>query len=143
MKSIPFIFLVFIPILTSLKTAENSQLTVVIDGIKEPNGEIILAIFDNESDFLEKEYTSKTIKVNKNGKATAIFDNLPKGSYSLSVIHDKNQNGKLDKNFIGLPTEGFGFSNNKMGKFGPPSFKDCEIELTQDRQEIVIKLKHI
>ena len=143
MKSISFIFLVFLPILTSFKTADNSQLIVVIDGIKKPNGEIILAIFDNEADFLKKDYKSQKVKISDDGKAIATFNNLPKGYYGVSVIHDENMNGKLDKNFIGIPTEGFGFSNNKMGTFGPPSFKDCEVELTDDKLEINIKLKHI
>lgn len=137
------VFLIYLLALTSFRMADTSQLVVVIDDIKEAEGEIIFAVFDNEVDFLQKEYTSQKVKVGDDGKVVAIFNDLPKGSYSVSVIHDKNLNGMLDKNFIGIPTEGFGFSNNKMGRFGPPSFKDCEIELVQSKVEINIKLKHI
>ncbi|MTI39866.1 DUF2141 domain-containing protein [Fulvivirga lutimaris] len=143
MKFTLSVFLVFLLAMTSFKAADTSQLVVVIDDIRDAEGEIIFAVFNNEQDFLQKEYTSQKVKVGEDGKVVAIFNDLPKGNYSVSVIHDKNLNGKLDKNFIGIPTEGFGFSNNKMGRFGPPSFKDCEIELVQSKVEINIKLKHI
>ncbi len=133
-----FLFLVQNP----LKSTDNGKLIVAIEGIKEAKGVMIIAIFDNESDFLNKEYVNQKVTISDDGNAKAVFNNLPKGSYSVSVIHDQNSNGKLDKNFFGIPTEGFGFSNNKMGKFGPPSFEECNVQLSGEQVEISIKLKH-
>ena len=127
----------------SVNTTDYGKLVVAIDGIKEAKGEMIIAIFNNETDFLKKEYLNQSIKIDIDGNAKAVFENLPKGNYSISVIHDKNSNGKLDKNFFGIPIEGFGFSNNKMGKFGPPSFEECNIQLEGGQTEVSIKLKHI
>lgn len=143
MKIFQLFILVSLLALSSFKPVDHGRLVVVIEGIKEPKGELILAVFNNESDFLKKEFKSQKVKVDDSGKVLISFDDLPKGNYSISVIHDENLNGKLDKNFVGIPKEGFGFSNNKMGTFGPPSFKDCEIVLAQDKLEINIMLKHM
>ena len=69
------------------------------------------------------------------------FDNLTSGSYAVSVIHDENANNTLDTNWIGIPKEGYGFSGNKMGLAGPPSFNDAEVTL-QTSQRVVIKMRY-
>ena len=60
------------------------------------------------------------------------INNLKPGSYSFKYFHDKNNNNKIDTNFIGIPKEGFGFANNAMNKFGPPDFKKTVFEVKQD-----------
>lgn len=124
-------------------TTSNGDLVVVVDNIKERKGELILALFNSESDFLKKGVKSMTVKVSKGGLTKAKFTDIPKGNYSISVIHDVNENGELDKNFAGMPKEGFGFSNNKMGIFGPPTFEECLVELTADQNEVKIALRKL
>ncbi|MFZ2959604.1 MAG: DUF2141 domain-containing protein [Candidatus Ozemobacteraceae bacterium] len=51
------------------------------------------------------------------------FSGIPSGTYGISVLHDENRNRKMDKNWLGLPKEGYGASNNARARFGPPSFK--------------------
>ena len=60
------------------------------------------------------------------------INNLKPGNYSFKYFHDKNNNNKIDTNFIGIPKEGFGFANNAMNKFGPPDFKKTVFEVKQD-----------
>ena len=60
------------------------------------------------------------------------INNLKPGSYSFKYFHDKNNNNKIDTNFIGIPKEGFGFANNAMNKFGPPDFKKTIFEVKLD-----------
>lgn len=124
-------------------TTENGDLVVIVDNIKEHKGELVLALFNSESDFLIKGIKSMKVKVSKDGYTTARFNDIPTGSYSISVFHDVNENGELDKNFAGLPKEGFGFSNNKMGVFGPPSFEECLIEITATQNEVKIDLRKL
>ena len=52
---------------------------------------------------------------------------LPAGTYALALVHDENDNLKIDTGLFGIPTEGFCFSKNAMGLFGPPSFKDAAV----------------
>jgi len=65
---------------------------------------------------------------------------LKEGIYAISLFIDSNDNKKLDKNLIGIPTEQYGFSNNAMGFLGKPSFKNASFELIKN-SEIKIKLK--
>ncbi|MBL6715485.1 MAG: DUF2141 domain-containing protein [Pseudomonadales bacterium] len=60
---------------------------------------------------------------------TATFE-LPGGTYAVGVFHDVDGDEALSKNFLGIPKEPFGFSNNVRGRFGPPSFKDASISIT-------------
>lgn len=54
---------------------------------------------------------------------------LPPGDYAISAIHDENDNKKLDKSFIGMPTEGVAFSNNAKISFGPPKFEKARFHI--------------
>ena len=65
---------------------------------------------------------------------------LPDGIYAIGLYVDSNKNEKLDTNFLGIPTEQFGFSNNAKGRFGPPSFESASFELDAFK-EISINLK--
>jgi len=62
-----------------------------------------------------------------------VFENLPYGNYAVSVLHDENSNGKMEKNFFGIPKEGFAFSNNYAPKIKAPSFTDAMISLKKSR----------
>jgi uncharacterized protein (DUF2141 family) len=71
---------------------------------------------------------------------TLTFENLPFGTYAVSVHHDINENGRLDKNFFGIPREPFGVSNNPKKFFGPPSFDQAKFLFKESNQKIVIEL---
>ena len=66
------------------------------------------------------------------------FNNLTPGKYAVRYYHDENMNGKMETNLVGKPTEGYGFSNNVIGKFGPPPFEKWLIEINDDKK-IVLK----
>ncbi|PQJ76164.1 hypothetical protein BTO13_06485 [Polaribacter gangjinensis] len=119
---------------------ETFTLTVEVFGLKKNTGKVFLAVFDNEGTFLKTDKEVKGMSVIiVNNKAIAQFKGLKKGDYALSLFHDKNNNNKLDTNFIGIPKEPYAFSNNATGFMGPPSFKDSKISLNADKT-IAIKL---
>jgi len=107
--------------------AWSQTMEVVIKNVDASVGNIAAALFSNEADFLKTRFAAKKVKANK-GEVHLIFENIPVGKYALSVYHDANTNGELDKNLIGIPKEGFGFSNDAMGMFGPPDFKDASFD---------------
>lgn len=117
------------------------ELNVTVENIKEPKGQLIIAIFNSKEDFLEKPFKSQTVAVSQNSENIK-FTDLPQGHYSVSIIYDKNENRELDKNFFGIPTEGFGFSKKSMGAFGPPSYDDTKIKMDSD-EAITIPLKYM
>ena len=64
------------------------------------------------------------------------------GVYAVSVFHDENMNQKLDKNFVGVPNEGYGASNNPKKKMGPPNFDEAKFQLSGTEQSVEIKLMY-
>jgi uncharacterized protein (DUF2141 family) len=120
----------------------QAKLTVTLENVKGSKGSLRLGIFDSEDGFLKKAISGKVIKPNGD-KVTAVFEDLKPGKYAVSVIHDENDNGELDKKSFGIPKEGLGFSNDAMGKFGPPSFEESSFTISTEEKEIIIKMKYL
>lgn len=135
-----FMFLILVVTAPNI-LAQSGNLEVIVTGIKETKGAVKVGLFDNDKDFLKKAVYGKTVKVSGNS-ATVVFENLPVGDYAVSVIHDENENGDLDSNFMGVPTEGFGFGNNAMGMFGPPSYDKAKISWNGKGNGVEVKLKY-
>jgi len=125
----------------SFRLIDKGQVIVNIEGLKSDKGELILALFNNEDSYLKEDFIHKKVKVDNTGNTIVTFDDLPVGEYSVSVIHDENENGKLDKNVVGIPKESFGFSNVSLGWFGPPSYENTKFTLSSEKVEVTVKLK--
>ncbi len=127
-------------VMISIGAWAQAKINVKVKNIKEQKGTIRVGLFTSEENFLKKAVEGKVVKVS--GKEMNVtFENLAPGSYAVSVIHDENENGELDKNAIGIPSEGFGFGNNAMGMFGPPSFDDAKVVVDKNdvKQEIELR----
>jgi len=74
--------------------------------------------------------------------AAATFKDIPDGTYAISVLHDQNDYGKMDKNIMGIPKEGYGASNNPRKRMGPPGFDEAKFSVNQPQQTIEIKLMY-
>ena len=75
----------------------------------------------------------------ENKKSVVIFKNLPRGEYAVSFVHDENDNKKMDTNFLGIPKEDYGCSNNATGFMGPPKYEDAKFML-EENKSINIKI---
>ncbi|MEP0984979.1 DUF2141 domain-containing protein [Ekhidna sp.] len=117
----------------------SCELKIRVENIKKLQGSMKIAIYDHEDHFLKREILSKGKPI-EDHNVEFIFNGLGKGIYAISVYHDENDNGELDANFMGIPSEPYAFSNNAKGMFGPPSFEDCQFEIVDGFQEIVISL---
>jgi len=104
---------------------KEKGITVKVSGINEIKGNLLIAFYSQKNDFLneDKAVYSKIVKVNSK-TMEANFTDIKKGRYAVVVIHDANANKILDTNFLGIPTEYIGNSNNIRNYFGPPSFDD-------------------
>lgn len=120
--------------------AQNS-IKVSVDNVTNSNGNISIAVYNNEQGFLKFDQVlmSKSVKAKK-GITVINLTDLPSGTYALAIFHDENANEKLDANFLGIPKEPLGFSNAKMKTFGPPSYKECSFTLDSDK-EITVAIK--
>ncbi len=101
---------------------QNNSLKILADGFKSDNGQALYMIFKNSDGFptnLDKAFrTGKTAIKNK--KSTTVVTGLPAGVYAVIIVHDEDKSGKLNTNWIGMPKEGVGSSNNAKGM---PTFK--------------------
>ena len=122
------------------ETSEEKKLTVEITNVTSEEGQIILAIY-NSSENYDKRIAFQEVKV-KPEIDTVIFEtNLPDGEYLVMLVHDINNNGKLDTSFIGMPKEPVGLSNYD-GKGIPGKFKKHKFPVNENT-EIIIPLKKI
>lgn len=122
------------------ETAEEKRLIVKITNVTSEEGQIILAIY-NSSENYDKRIAFQEVKL-KPEIDTVIFEtNLPDGEYLVMLVHDINNNGKLDTSFIGMPKEPVGLSNYD-GKGIPGKFKKHKFSVNENT-EIIIPLKKI
>ena len=76
------------------------------------------------------------------GQAIAVFEEVPAGPFAVSVFHDEDSNGELNSAALGIPSEPYGFSGDARDLFGPPSFKEAQIELAAgETKQITIRVK--
>lgn len=116
------------------------QLTVTINNIKFVEGELYVAIYNDEDTYMDIDRTAfrEIIPVSAETESI-IFTNVPDGEYAIAVFQDLNGNGELDKKGMGLPKEPFGFSNDARGKAGPPKYEKAKFSFSGD-MNISIKL---
>ena len=141
MKIIMNTLLVSLFVLATSSVLAQNRIEVTVKNIKQQQGSIRIGLFNNEENFLKKAIEGKVVKANA-AEVKVVFENLKAGDYAVSVIHDENDNGELDKNTFGIPKEGFAFGNNAMGMFGPPSFEKAKVSVGPSVAKQVIELKY-
>lgn len=121
---------------TAMISAQEFKLEIEVNGFKNNNGKAKINLYNTQESFMKKGIKSvKTVL--KNNKTYAVFTDLPKGIYAVSMFHDENANGEIDTNFIGIPTEGYGTSNDAKGFMGPPKYEDAKFELVANRKMVI------
>jgi uncharacterized protein (DUF2141 family) len=120
-------------------------ITVRITGLRSADGNLSVALFNVKKGFPGKyERAVRKAQISAAGSQhVVVFDDVPYGTYAVAVQHDENANGKLDANFLGMPKEGVGTSNNPKSKFGPPSFDDASFVLDKKAMELTINLRYL
>ncbi len=135
MKSVfKFSLTVVMPLFSFMAFAQNTYtINVTVTNVESNKGKVFLALYNSESSFLEKVMQGTTSKIYNNSCAV-VFKNIPEGTYAVSIFHDENDNGKMDTNFVGIPKEDYGCSNNAKGFMGPPKWEDAKFELNANKQ---------
>ncbi|MBC2845706.1 DUF2141 domain-containing protein [Winogradskyella flava] len=129
---IKFVIIVAISTVFSYAQGQDTySLTVKVEDADSNDGQMFIAVYNTEANFLGKSYKGTTSKISNNS-CTVTFKDIPKGTYAVSIFHDENDNGKLDSNFLGIPKEDYGCSNNASGFMGPPKWKDAKFELKEN-----------
>ncbi len=115
--------------ITQDSTGENtntdtlSKLVINLSGMQNTNGKVNLALYNSSTSFNDPNQTFRELFLVCTGSSMTIsLDSIIPGDYAFAIFHD-------DQNFLGIPTEGFAFSNNAMGSFGPPSWTQSKFTI--------------
>ena len=123
-----------LPFLAAAATVE-----VHVTGVAAGKGSVKVAVCD-QARFLKQCLYSGSAPAREGDNTIAVRD-VPAGNWAVLAFQDVNGNGELDRNFIGIPSENYGFSRDARGKFGPPGFEDAAIEVKDGTTVAPVKLK--
>ena len=128
------------------KTSVPIVISVTIKDIKTPNGQILMGIYKDDVSF-DKEIAYKKVQAFKTKISNGILlveVKLEPGKYGISLMDDENFNGKMDYNFIGIPKEGFGFSNYYHSGLTKPKLKSFAFEVIENKNmKVEVKMKYM
>ena len=137
-----FNFIIIISMsIVALEDQENSghDVKVYVKNLKSDKGHVFIALYNKESSFLSEGFKAEKIEIS-NRNSEVIFKNIQPGIYAVSFFHDDNDNGKMDTNFLGIPKEDYGCSNNAKGFMGPPKWEDAKFEVKNEPITQIITL---
>ena len=136
------ILAIALPVLPSLSQSTSTVL-LEVSSFKNTRGTLNCRLFTKASDFPDGEgiLTLRTPITGTN--TTCTFPNVEPGTYAVAVVHDENINGKLDKNFVGVPSEGYGVSNNKTYALSAPKWDESIFTIApSESKTFQVKLRY-
>ncbi|WBA40735.1 DUF2141 domain-containing protein [Hymenobacter canadensis] len=120
--------------------AGTSSITVVVSALASTQSVVKLYFYNLRDQFLKPQgYVFKKVVMPAGQRQITLPVDLPNGEWAVAITQDMNNNDKLDKNFVGIPTEPFAFSNNVRPTLAPPDFNECKFTVSGPRV-VTIKL---
>lgn len=133
---LPILLLVAVTVISQVK---NNGLSINITGLHSNKGHVLISLFKDGNGYPDEAAKAiRTAKVSITNKSTVIsFSGIPSGNYAIAILHDENDDEKMNTNFLGIPKEGYGFSNNAIGTFGPPSFSKASFQYAANQGKVI------
>ena len=122
--------------------AQAASVTVTVTGVRDSRGVVRVAICPR-AEFLHPHCPYVGRAPAESGSVAVTIDDVPPGVYAAEAFQDANDNGNLDRNWLGLPKEGMGFSNDAPMRFGPPRFDDAAFVLGIGHAGIAFRLRYL
>jgi len=135
----PLLLLTLAPSSGAAEEASGLNIIEFRTTVREGGGVVRCGLFGRDG-WLKKPVGADTAKISGR-QALCIFKKIPAGTYGLSAFHDQNNNGKLDTNLLGMPTEDYCASNNARGVLGPPSFGDAKFDYRGGTKRLEAQMK--
>jgi uncharacterized protein (DUF2141 family) len=136
------ILAIALPVLPSLSQSTSTVL-LEVSSLKNTRGTLNCRLFTKASDFPDGEGILTVRTPIAGANTTCTFPNVEPGTYAVAVVHDENSNGKLDKNFVGVPSEGYGVSNNKTYALSAPKWDESVFTIApSESKTLQVKLRY-
>lgn len=128
------LILLLVILVSASESEKHFSLTIKVDNIKSVKGMMEIAVYKDPAKFPKVGQTHRMIRAKvESHEVSYTFEHLEEDDYAVAIFHDLNSNKVCDKNFFGIPTEAYGFSNNFKPVLSAPVFNDCDFDLTCDR----------
>ncbi len=133
-----FLSIALILVISIGNAQDNGQtITVEVNNVVNNNGKVIFGLH-TEDTFMKAESIQSAESEIKDGKVNATFKNVQPGTYAIMVLHDENDNKRMDFEPNGMPKENYGMSNNPVS-FGPPQFVDAKFMVAEEDLDLLIR----
>lgn len=146
LKFAAFFLSVFATIIFSshVNAGINGKLTVEIDGLRNDKGQVCISLFNSSVGFPSdgnKSVEKKCVPI-KEKPLFVTYEKLKFGSYAITMYHDENMNGEIDRDVLGIPSEGFGFSNNPVIRDRAPKFGEAMFLVAGENTTTKLEVKY-
>lgn len=122
--------------------AAAADLAITVANVANAQGKVLVAVCTPET-FLGPNCPYTAAEPARPGSVTVVVHKVPPGTYAVQAFHDENQNLELDRNFLGLPKEGIGFSNDAPMRFGPPRYTDATLAVAEPITRTMLTLRYL
>lgn len=136
MRTITALLAIFVSSFLNAQTDNSGTITAIVSNVNSTEGEVLFALY-TEDTFMASEPIFSAASSASGDTAEVTFENVPAGTYALLVLHDKNNNQRMDFNSNGMPLENFGTSGTPS--YGPPNWSDSKFEFEGGEREMVIR----
>jgi uncharacterized protein (DUF2141 family) len=138
-----FVVLSMLGICPSVAGADGPSVVVEIEGLRSNRGEVRGALFHSRSGWTEEGREVATCVAHIAAhRATCVLDDVEPGNYAFAFLHDEDDDGALDRDWIGIPSEGFGFSNDAAPSLGPPSYESARFEHADETTTLHVSARY-
>ncbi|SNR67238.1 Uncharacterized conserved protein, DUF2141 family [Lutibacter agarilyticus] len=142
-KILLFTTVIILISINNTNAQETCNLKVIVNGLKNSQGQIMISINQGAVGWPEENFYEQRFIAEFNAPTHIIyFENLPYGNYAIGLLHDENVNGEMNKNFIGIPKEGFAFSRNYKVMFRAPKYEEANFEVNASKKTIIIHMQY-
>lgn len=129
-------------LIAACSSSGAAEVVVRVGGLTDPLGQVGCSLFAGAAGFPMDNTSARNVWLPANGKGvTCRFSDVPEGTYAVSIGHDLNGNKRVDTNFIGLPTEQWGVSNDARPTLRAPRFDEASFKVAADAKDVVVDIK--
>ena len=122
-------------------STSTGDLTIILEGFENNEGMAMIALSDSQEDYEADEAPFRTQEAEIfDKKSVWTVEAIPFGEYAIKIYHDEDDDNEMDTNFLGVPSEDYGFSNNAKGTFGPASWEDAKFMFKTPKDTVIINI---
>lgn len=144
-KKILFLKILLLLLLPA-RSGNSQNVEVIITDIRSEKGQIVIGVFKDDESFQKEEsfMEKRFVKSGISNREMRVQFSLEPGIYGLSLLDDENSNGKMEYNFLGIPKEGFGFSDYYHKGIKKPKFDSYKFSINKDQtKRITIRIRYM